>query len=110
MKKKYVFLLLFVLLFLVSHQSIGQSGLQNNDSTNIEGLNVYPNPVSQGKLYITTKQNLMKDIEIFNVLGKRIFTTTLFGKELNVTKLHAGVYLLKITENNISTTRKLVIK
>jgi len=110
MKKNYVFLLLFVLLFLVSQQSMGQSVLQNNNSTNIEDLNIYPNPVSQGKLYITTKQNSIKEVEIFNVLGKSIFKTTMFGKELNVSKFHAGVYLLKITENNISTTRKLVIK
>lgn len=110
MKKNYIFLLLFVLLFLVSHQSIGQSGYQNNDSNNIEGLTIYPNPVSQGKLYITTKQNSIKEVEIFNVLGKSIFKTTMFTKELNVSKFHAGVYLLKITENNISTTRKLVIR
>ncbi|MDU8884961.1 T9SS type A sorting domain-containing protein [Yeosuana sp. MJ-SS3] len=110
MKKNYIFLLLFVLLFLVSNQSHGQSGFQNNDSNNIEGLTIYPNPVSHGKLYITTKQNLNKEVEIFNVLGKSIYKTTLFSKELNVSKLHSGVYLLKITENNISTTRKLVIK
>ena len=110
MKKNYVFLLFFVLLFMVSYYCNAQSDLQNNDSANIEDLTIYPNPVSHGKLYITTKQNLMKEVEIFNVLGKSIFKTTLFSKELNVSKLHSGVYLLKITENNISTTRKLVIK
>ena len=93
-----------------TQQSGAQSAIQNSASTNIEGLIVYPNPVSHGKLYITTKNNLTKEVEIFNVLGKRIYTTTLFGKELNISKLHAGIYILKISEHNVSTTRKLVIK
>ena len=110
MKKNYILTSLIVFAFMFTQQSSAQSSIQNSASTNIEGLIIYPNPVNQGKLYITTKQNLTKEIEIFNVLGERIFTTTLFGKELNVSKLHAGVYLLKVSENNISTTRKLVIK
>ncbi|CDF80901.1 conserved hypothetical protein [Formosa agariphila KMM 3901] len=77
---------------------------------NIEELSIYPNPVSNGKLYIITKNNLTKEIEIFNVLGKSIFQTTLFGKEMNISKLNAGIYIIKIKENNISTTRKLVIR
>lgn len=111
MKKNYALLILVVVTFLVSHQICAQSGLQSTiENNNIEDLTLYPNPVSQGKIYIVTKQNLTKDIEIFNVLGKKIFSTTLVGKELNISKLHAGVYIIKIAENNVSTTRKLVIK
>ena len=110
MKKNYLLIVLFSIALLTTQKGVAQSAIQDSDPSNIEGLAIFPNPVSQGKLYITTKQNLTKEIEIFNVLGKRIFSTTLFGKELNVSKLHAGVYILKISENNISTTRKLVIK
>ena len=110
MKKNYVLIPLLVIVLMFSELMEAQSSIQNSEPTNIEGLIIYPNPVNHGKLYVTTKQNLTKDIEIFNVLGKRIYTTTLFGKELNVSKLHAGVYILKISENNMSATRKLVIK
>jgi len=110
MKKNYVLIPFLVITLAFTQLINAQSSIQDIEPTNIEGLIIYPNPVSHGKLYITTKQNLTKDIEIFNVLGNRIYTTTLFGKELNVSKLHAGVYILKISENNISTTRKLVIK
>ncbi len=76
----------------------------------IEDLSIYPNPVSNGKIYITTKQNLTKEIEIFDVLGKKIYSTSLFGKELNISKLTPGIYILKIKENNSSATRKLVVR
>tara|TARA_R110002167_G_scaffold230458_1_gene435650 strand:+ start:18987 stop:19244 length:258 start_codon:yes stop_codon:yes gene_type:complete len=78
----------------------------------IEGLSIYPNPVSNGKLfvYITSKRSLTKTVAVYNVLGKQILTTILTGNELNISQLNTGVYILKITENNISETRKLVIK
>ncbi len=78
----------------------------------IEGLSIYPNPVSNGRLYvyIDTRKNLTKKVEIFDVLGKQIYSTNLSGKELNISQFSTGVYFLKITENNISEARKLVIK
>lgn len=79
---------------------------------NIAGLSIYPNPVSNSKthIFITSKLNATKSIEFYNVLGKRIFSTRLKGRELNISNLSKGVYLLKITENNISETRKLIVK
>jgi hypothetical protein len=86
----------------------------DNPSTqpNIEGLAIYPNPVSrqQSFINIASKHSLVKTIEIFDVLGKQVFKTVLSGRELNISNLKKGVYILKITENNISESRKLVIK
>ncbi len=78
----------------------------------IEGLSIYPNPVTNGNVivYITTKKNISKKIEVYNVLGKKIYAIDLSGNELNISQFSSGVYILKITENNISETRKLVIK
>ena len=76
----------------------------------IEGLTIYPNPVSNGKIYITSTKNLSKHIEIFDVLGKKIYDTGLFGNAMDISALKNGVYIIKITENNITITRKLVVK
>src|SRR3970282_2538321 len=38
----------------------------------IEGLNLYPNPVSNGKVYISTKNDSEKEIIIFDLLGKTV--------------------------------------
>jgi hypothetical protein len=113
MKKSYFLTILFALMFMITQQGFSQTGFNNTlVAQNIEGLSVYPNPVSNGKqyIYITSKRNLTKKVEIFNVLGKQVFSITLTGKELNISRLSTGVYILKITENNISETRKLVIK
>ncbi len=93
--------------------TFGYSQIAETNSSNtetIEDLSIYPNPVSNGKIYITSKQNLAKDIEIFDVLGKKIYSTSIFGKELNISKLTPGIYILKIKENNSSATRKLVVR
>jgi len=113
MKKNYIVLFIFSFLFLMAQQGFSQTGLNNApQQEHIEGLSIYPNPVNNGRVfvYITTNKNLTKRVEIFNVLGKQIYATDLSGKELNIAQLSTGVYILKITENNISETRKLVIK
>ncbi|WP_242084114.1 T9SS type A sorting domain-containing protein [Aestuariivivens sediminis] len=78
----------------------------------IEHLSIYPNPVNSNRqvIYVTSKLNMIKHIEFFNAIGKKIYATTITGKELNISPLTTGVYFLKITENNITETRKLVIK
>ncbi|MBP1839296.1 T9SS type A sorting domain-containing protein [Formosa algae] len=110
MGKNYLLTLLTCSLFFIISFTAQAQSVDADMTQNIEELSIYPNPVSNGKLYIVTKENLTKDIEIFNVLGKRILQTTLFGKEINISKLNPGIYIIKIKENNISTTRKLVVR
>ena len=113
MKKNYILITFFFLAFLITHQGFSQSQFTDAPTQqNIDGLSIYPNPVTEGRTYIniTTKKNFSKNIEIYNVLGKQIYSTVLTGKELNISSLNTGVYILKITENNISETRKLVVK
>lgn len=111
--KNYFFILLLITAFGIGSTSYAQTGVSKmalSPSDSIEDLSIYPNPVSNGKIYITTKENLTKDIEIFDVLGKKILFSSLFGKELNISKLTAGIYILKIKEGSNSATRKLVVR
>jgi len=75
----------------------------------IEGLKVYPNPVVDGKLYINTTANASKEVAIYDVLGKQVVKTTT-ENAVNVSNLKGGVYIVKITEEGKTATRKLVIK
>ena len=113
MKNVYFLFLLVALTCFTSHKLDAQNGF-NNPSTqaNIEGLSIYPNPVDSQRSYINieSKRSLIKNIEIFDVLGKRVFTAVLSGRELNISNLRKGVYILKITENKTSESRKLVIR
>lgn len=113
MKKNYVFRFLIVTMLFASISSFAQSndGVTTNKSIdNIEGLTIFPNPVNNGKVYINTKHNLTKNIEIFDVLGKKVVSQVLYGKELKIQDLNPGVYILKIKEGKFSATRKLVVR
>jgi len=76
----------------------------------IEGFSLYPNPVTNGVLTITTQDNLEKSIQIFDVLGKQVFTKTTSTSTINVSNLNAGIYIIKVEEAGRLATRKLVIE
>jgi hypothetical protein len=92
----------------LSHSQSVETKIFDNET--IEGLTIYPNPVSNGKIYITSSKNLSKHIEIFDVLGKRLYNTELVGTALDISRLNVGVYIIKVTESGTTTTRKLVVK
>jgi hypothetical protein len=111
MKKNYIYILL-LFFFSFSASVVAQDSrvsVNKNQDPTIEGLNVYPNPNNTGKVFITSKLNLDKKVEIFDVLGKKVIDVTLYSKELNITNLNPGVYIIKIKEGDASSTRKLII-
>lgn len=91
--------------FLFSFVALAQDGKQQGES-----LGFYPNPVSNGKIYITSKTALDKEILIYDVLGKKVLQTTISSRELNITSIPPGVYIIKITEGENTTTRKLIVR
>jgi hypothetical protein len=86
------------------------SGLLSVSQNAIAGLKVYPNPVSNGKLFIETAANAERTVAIYDLLGKNVLNTTTSNSEVNVASLNAGVYIVKITEEGNTTSRKLVIR
>ena len=112
MKQKYFLtLFLFCLLMIAtpaSAQEIGRT--PERTEIPIDGLSIYPNPVTGGKVYISTTKNQDKVIEIYNVLGKPVHKTRLRGREMDVSTLTPGIYILKIQEGKAKATRKLVVK
>ena len=112
MAKNYFYtitLLVFLLSLSISAQENKQQP-RTQETASIEGLSLYPNPVNNGKVYITTKNDLDKEIIIFDVLGKKVLQTVLSSRELNVSTLSSGVYIIKINEREASATRKLIIR
>ena len=75
----------------------------------IEGLKIYPNPVTNGTFYINTNADSTKEVVVYDVLGKQVIKTSTTNA-VNVSNLKGGVYIVKITEGGNTATRKLVIK
>lgn len=91
-------------------------GQENDDpslSTNefdSSSFSIYPNPTNTGSVTITSANSDAMNVQVFDILGKQVKNETLVDNTLNVSDLNTGVYILKITQNNASTTKKLVIK
>lgn len=66
--------------------------------------------VTNSKVYITTADNAPKKILVFDVFGTKVLEVTLLGKELNLSNMNPGVYVLRVHEKNKMVTRKLIIK
>lgn len=98
-------LLLFCLCF-ISFSYAQESGAKGD----IDGFKLYPNPVTQGKVHIITKEDAPKKVHVYDVLGTQVLETTILGSELDVSDLDAGVYVLRVFEKDNVATRKLIIK
>ncbi|RYJ52989.1 T9SS type A sorting domain-containing protein [Flavobacterium petrolei] len=112
MAKNYFYIIIVLVLLFSLSVSAQETKPQprTQETATIEGLSLYPNPVSNGKVYISTKNDLDKEIIIFDVLGKKVLQTTISSRELNVSNLSSGVYIIKINEKEASATRKLIIR
>lgn len=76
----------------------------------IDGLAMFPNPLSGQILNITSKLNGAMTAQIFDVSGKEVLNSEVINGTVNVGPLNAGVYMVNITSEGISETRKLIIK
>jgi hypothetical protein len=112
MKKNYFYIITLLVFFFslsLTAQEIKQQP-RTQETTSIEGLSLYPNPVSNGKVYITSKNDSDKEVIIFDILGKKVLQTMLSSRELNISNLSPGVYIIKINEEEATATRKLIVR
>ena len=82
-------------------------GLVNNS---VSILTLYPNPVSNGKLFISSSSNLEKEVAIYTTLGQQVLQDKTVSEAINVSNLSQGTYFVKIKEAGLTTTKKLIIK
>ncbi|MGJ8591876.1 MAG: T9SS type A sorting domain-containing protein [Aquaticitalea sp.] len=73
-------------------------------------FNVYPNPTSLGYVNITSNNTSAMTVSVFDVLGKSVLNQTISNDRLNVSTLKTGIYIVKISQDNATVTKKLVIR
>ncbi len=81
------------------------AGIDEANFTN--GIAIYPNPTS-GFIQIETKNTLFTEVEVYDILGSKIMTST--RSNLNLSICESGMYVLKIHTDKGIITRKLVVK
>ena len=92
-------------------QALGTTSTLGVSKMDVSKFTLYPNPVSNGKLYISSPSSSQKQVSIYSILGQKVLDTkTTNNAEINVSKLAKGNYILKITEDGKSETKKLIIR
>ncbi len=86
-----------------------EAGVLSTQSFNKLDVDMYPNPVKNGVVTIKTNSNQPLQISVFDVLGKQVISKTVSNNTLNVSNLKAGIYLVQVTENNATSTKKLIV-
>ena len=84
--------------------------LSSSSFNAIDGLTMYPNPLKGNTLYLTSTANAEMSVQIFDIVGKEVVKSNVMNNTVNVSGLNAGVYIVKITEEGKTATRKLVIQ
>lgn len=86
------------------------SNTLSTDSFTSTTFNVYPNPSTNGFVNISSPSAEAISVNVYDVLGKNVLNHTISNNSLNVSSLNSGLYILRITQNGSSVTKKLVIK
>lgn len=83
----------------------------SSDEFSIDSFSVFPNPTSTGFVSIKTQTNETLDVSVFDILGKEVLNQEVDNNvQLNVSGLTSGIYLMRISQDSNSVTKKLIIK
>lgn len=92
----------------LSFTDVTSAGL---DEQTIAGLQIFPNPLSGTVLnIITSSDNSDKTVAVFDMLGKQVLNTKIVNGTVDAAGLSTGIYVVKITEEGKTATKKLVVK
>ena len=79
------------------------------------GISVYPNPVQNNVFNIQVASAQNTDVVVFNSLGQQVAcnVSAISGTTINVqpqSQLATGIYIVKITNNGVTETKKVIVK
>ncbi|RDK88844.1 T9SS type A sorting domain-containing protein [Marinirhabdus gelatinilytica] len=70
---------------------------------------VYPNPTNGNYITIASANNAEMNVAIYDVTGK-IVVNTVTNSSVDITALNSGIYLVKITQDGVTATQKLIVR
>ncbi|MFT5780315.1 MAG: extracellular elastinolytic metalloproteinase, partial [Crocinitomicaceae bacterium] len=80
------------------------------DENTLTGVSISPNP-SNGIMTISTSSNVESGIAVYDMIGNVVHTSNMNAETtVDLSTLGAGVYLVKISNENGSAVERVVIK
>ncbi|WP_438961513.1 lamin tail domain-containing protein [Nonlabens sp.] len=83
--------------------------LSNNQFT-MNSVKMFPNPLNGTTLNFSVENGNAIDVIIYSALGQQVINKSGVTNTLNVSSLDAGLYIVKISQEGNSQTRKLVVQ
>lgn len=80
--------------------------IEENTNASTLSFNVYPNPVNGDVLNISEVENAT--YKVFNMLGQEISKGKIENEAIPVSNINAGTYLLEVTSNGKSATKRFI--
>jgi hypothetical protein len=98
-----------------TNNSLKSAMIPTNVSSVESGINIYPNPVTNGELTVSFSENQNNAvISIFDLQGKELYKKASAGSiafNINTSSfLKAGIYIIKVQDENLNETHKLIIE
>lgn len=81
----------------------------SNDTFKENTFKIYPNPTSLGYINISSKSQTAMNVGVYDILGKQVINQTVKNNRLDVSNLNTGIYIMKISQDDATTTKKLII-
>jgi len=72
-----------------------------DDQLKEKGVSIFPVPISEGLLTISSTSNKLGNIKVYNMAGQQVLATDgygLFSKQIDIINLDAGIYIIRIEE------------
>lgn len=82
------------------------------NETELNGISIFPNP-SNGVFTVTSTEADRFTVEVINVLGEVISTKNIEGtinESFDMSTLNAGIYFVKVANNNTENIQRIIIK
>jgi len=73
-------------------------------------IEFYPNPVTSGYINLVGFDNKLKEIEVTDIVGKKVLSMQTLSKRVDVSSLNAGIYILRVKVDNQTQSSKFIIK
>src|SRR6185436_8334585 len=89
------------------------AGVGINEIDNSQGITVSPNPVQDKLKILFTEKYKKLQVEMYDEAGKKVFEKEYENVnstiEINVSKFNKGVYVLKLSDENVTHTFKVLV-
>lgn len=71
---------------------------------------LFPNPTNNGMLYLNDVEKSKLKIEIYDLLGEKVFSSAVCEGKIDIRNINTGIYIVHIISEKGTTFQKLIIK